>query len=206
MTVMNGSGRKPPRKLFCYSLEGFADAMKQKDLKRSGSEDFVDAYNMAVISICCTDTVPTPEDHLEEGEIPYGTEEHYFKKSTPHILNIEFDDLDPQTWHEEELDLDNAQPVDFMWVREDNEHYKTILYSLDYKKAREIVDFIDANLGRDFYIHCSAGVSRSQGVVRYILDEYYDYAWQIRKENPPFYPNFHVVRMLKRAKREKDNK
>lgn len=192
MQEVKEADKKLARKLWCYSLEGFNRVMESMDLKRSGNEWLVDANNMAVISICTSGT----------------SEEHYFMTGTSHILNIRFDDIDPDTWHQDGFDLDNASPADFVYAREreDEGNFTHYSYALNPVQAKKIVDFIDSNLGRDFYIHCSAGVSRSQGVVRYILDTYDEYIWQIRKDNPPFAPNYHVVRMLKRAKREKDNK
>jgi len=179
---------KPEKKLWCYSLEGFNSFMRDTlKLRREGDEGLIDRMNVAVISICTTECV----------------EEHYFKKSGSHVLNINFDDIDPDSWFFGNFDPDEASPRDYVYKYPDSDKK---LYALNSIQARAIVDFIDANLGCDFYIHCSAGVSRSQGVVRYILDTYDEYIWQIRRDNPPFAPNCHVVRMLKRAKREKDNK
>ena len=69
--------------------------------------------------------------------------------------------------------------------------------------AEKIAEFIDENIDKNFYIHCSAGKSRSQGVVRYILDVYPEVDWETRQDNPCITPNFHVVGELKHAWMEK---
>lgn len=68
-------------------------------------------------------------------------------------------------------------------------------------QAAYLARFLDRNIkeGRGVLVHCSAGASRSQGVVRYILDTYPDIEWMTRDDNPCLTPNMHVVRMLKRA-------
>ena len=74
--------------------------------------------------------------------------------------------------------------------------------ALNYAQASRIVNFIDKQISKDvdaFYIHCSAGKSRSQGVVRYILDTYPQYNWETNPDNHCITTNYHVVRMLKRC-------
>ena len=75
--------------------------------------------------------------------------------------------------------------------------------SLSLETALRICKFIQDNIGKNFYIHCSAGVSRSQGVVRYALDTYGDY--ETNPDNPCVCPNVHVTRMLKRVYMEEYN-
>lgn len=94
----------------------------------------------------------------------------------------------------------------------ENEHYfrqaKNVLNvefldddSLCLEKALDIVKFIHDNIHKDFYIHCSAGKSRSQAIVRYILDCYPQYEWETREDNPCDTPNYHVVQQLKKCHR-----
>ena len=53
------------------------------------------------------------------------------------------------------------------------------------------------------YIHCAVGASRSQGVVRYIVDTYGDeFDIKLNPNNPNNTYNPHVVMMLKRAYRK----
>lgn len=76
---------------------------------------------------------------------------HWFPASTDRILNIEFDDIT-----EDSMDIGNRQ----------------VAKGISLAQADEIVRFIERNKNCDFYIHCHAGVSRSQAVVLYILDFY----------------------------------
>lgn len=71
--------------------------------------------------------------------------------------------------------------------------------SMTDEQAEQIVDFINKNIGKNFYVHCSAGKSRSQGVVRFMTDVYPDIEWETRQDNPCITQNYHVVCMLKRA-------
>ena len=101
-------------------------------------------------------------------------DEHFFKYDSSNILNVEFDDVS-----EEEQGC------------------------ISVCTAEKIVNFIDDNIGKDFYIHCSAGVSRSQGIARYILDMYTEFDYKTRKDNPCITPNITVTAMLKRIKYNK---
>lgn len=109
-------------------------------------------------------------------------QEHYFKVENSQVCNLEFDD-----------------------INEDIRIWKghTIL-GLDEKQAEKLVKFIEENKGKNFYIHCMAGQSRSQGVVRYILDVYPDLYTEkdTRRDNPCLTPNIDVVAKLKRAWRK----
>ena len=186
----------PEMKLYCYSIEGFNNAMKRLGYGRD-DEKLLEKDNIAVISICCTDT--NPEEY--KGMF---AEEHYFlnKSNSPNILNIEFDDLDPALWLGLDFDPDNASKEDFIYGKKSS--YGKSPVALDWEKAKVIVDFVVANIGKDFYVHCSAGVSRSQAVVRFILDCFSfpgngRYNYKTRPDNPCVTPNMHVLRMLKRT-------
>ena len=77
--------------------------------------------------------------------------------------------------------------------------------AMTYEEALKVALFIDNQINsgaKNIIIHCSAGISRSQGIVRYILDTYGDtYDIVTREDNPCITPNYHVVRMLKRVNR-----
>ena len=106
----------------------------------------------------------------------YGNEDdHYFHSNHDNVLNQEFDDVDD-----------------------------SFTESFDANQAKEMIEFIKRNLGRNFVIHCKAGKSRSQGVCRYIIDTYPCMYSDNRtnKSNPCITPNWHVVTMLKRVYRE----
>lgn len=118
--------------------------------------------------------------YLEENEL------HWFKNNTHNVLNLEFDDIDEESIN---------------WKGH-------TFYGLTESQAKQIVEFIDNNKGKHFYIHCKAGRSRSQGICRYILDTYgkeygYDEKESCRKENPCVTPNIRVVSMLKQEYRNK---
>lgn len=66
--------------------------------------------------------------------------------------------------------------------------------------ATKIIEFILYNkkLGRDFYVHCIMGKSRSQAVCRFILDTFpEDYEYKRELENPLRTPNYHILSTLK---------
>lgn len=70
--------------------------------------------------------------------------------------------------------------------------------------ASRIVEFIEEHLGSDFIVCCKAGLSRSQGVVRYILDTYPKIYFEenTNPDNPCNTPNYFVTSILKRKERE----
>lgn len=184
----------PEMKLYCYSIEGFERVMKQLGYGRD-DEKLLERDNIAVISICCTDTNPEEYKGLF-------AEEHYFhnKSDSSNVLNIEFDDLDPATWIGPEFDPEEASDRDFYYAPDTPNPPR----ALDWELSAKIVKFIVHNLGKDFYVHCSAGVSRSQAIARFILDAFSwpgngRYNYKTRPENPPELPNQHVLRMLKRT-------
>lgn len=109
--------------------------------------------------------------------------DHWFKTNHENVLNIEFDDVDEDIVYEGHL-------------------FKVI----SDKDARKIVDFIDDNIGKTFFIHCRAGKSRSQAIFRFMADFYPSIYtnWCGRRENPCKSPNIAVVASLKRAFYEKN--
>lgn len=76
-------------------------------------------------------------------------EEHWFKRNHPNVLNLEFDD-----------------------VTHDLEWHGHIFKAMTEQQAREAYEFIQKNLGRDFYVHCRAGVSRSAAISDFITTNY----------------------------------
>lgn len=129
--------------------------------------------NSAFISICGTH--PVQEFVLQEGEY------HYLDKGDS-VLNLDFDDIN-----------EAIVPI---------ESTDSVAKGLDPLQAELAVRFIKDNLGKDFYIHCRAGHSRSQAFVRYILDMYDTlYDFQIRPENPPTNYNQYVKTKLLDAAR-----
>ena len=83
-----------------------------------------------------------------------------------------------------------------------NIEFKDDSEDFDITLAKKIVEFIDSNIGKDFYVHCIMGKSRSQAVCRYILETYPElYTYGREYENPLKTANPHVLSTLKRVKR-----
>lgn len=93
--------------------------------------------------------------------------EHWFKRNHPNVLNLEFDD-----------------------VEKDAE----ISHVITESQAKKIVDFIEANLGKQIFVHCQAGISRSGAVCRYIMSNY-DY-YKDSEGGKHIMPNAEVLRKL----------
>lgn len=98
------------------------------------------------------------------------TNEHYFQYGTPKVLNIDF-------WDVNGYDVEGIK-------------------GLTDEQAGIICSFISENIGDDFYVHCRAGVSRSQAVAQFLHDEY---GYEIESVAPHGrYPNAHVLSLLKK--------
>lgn len=107
--------------------------------------------------------------YLEESE------EHWFKQNHLNVLNLEFDD-----------------------ISEDMVYHGHKLSALNEKQANELFSFIEKNIGKDFIIHCRAGVSRSQAVASFINDMYYENGYcEIETHIKLKRPNQHVLTSLK---------
>ena len=127
--------------------------------------------NSCFISICNTQD---GSDYMFPEEL-----EHHFKIETPEVINLNFDDTDePRT----------------LW------NGKISLIGMSQEQADRLAEFIERNQTKDIYVHCEAGLSRSQGVVRYILDIYGDsHEFELNRYNPCLTPNLYVTSLLKRA-------
>jgi len=80
------------------------------------------------------------------------TTKHWFKENHSNVLNVEFDDI----------------PCDeFEWEGH-------IFKGISMQQADEMYKFITDNIGKNFYIHCRAGRSRSMAVGKFIRDFYSD--------------------------------
>jgi predicted protein tyrosine phosphatase len=140
--------------------------------------------NIAIVSIV-SENDPNPQFTLEPSY---------------RVIDVRFDDCDPYEFCEYDSDVS-----DFSYYSEWLGKYVKI-HCLDGTQADMIVRRIDewANDSKidTIIVHCSAGASRSQGIVRYIHDTYSteDYEVKARTDNPCDTPNYHVVSMLKRAR------
>ena len=183
---------KKERILYCYSQEKFDELMESLGWKEP-PEGF------STVSICSP---------WNEG---FG---HWFKPGTPNNYNIDCDDVvHPFWWDKDYYDIAEKMYLNGQ-VKESNEYFNYYrkdengrhldLRMFNYEQAFLLASWIDVQMvnGHDnFYVHCAAGMSRSQAIVRYIIDTYVDYDWKTRKENPCDYYNNHMLLMLKRATR-----
>lgn len=147
------------QKLFCYSANEFKQTMDDNKWTNRTLPS-----NVACIEICAT---PDVRDYY--GQLFSITDKPWFlnRKSLgpvpENVLKLNFDDITES-------------------VRSIGEDRSA--YGMNVDQAKQIVEFIDKNIDKDFYIHCHAGKSRSQAIVRYILDFYPDHDWETRPENP----------------------
>ena len=129
---------------------------------------------VAVISICCTE--PVAKNFVSSGYC--GVEDVHYFADAENVLNIDFDDI-------------------FTATKDCGYYVATCITN---EQALEIVKFIEAHKDCDFYLHCNAGKSRSQAVVRYIIDAYSDeYEIELNPNFPCEYPNEFVLDALRRA-------
>ena len=130
--------------------------------------------NLAFISIIGTPQVLS--DYLEEP-----LTEHWFKRNHPNVLNLDFDDV--------------GHDLQFV-----NCEFK----AMSPKQAKETVEFIERNLGKDFIIHCRAGVSRSQAIGCFIYDFYKEHFYEEQPYLKRDFANKGVFMALKKVLYERD--
>ena len=118
--------------------------------------------------------IVTPPSDMAVVSIGEPTEsEHYFTDSE-NVLNIDFFDV-------------NGYEVEG-------------IKGMDDSQAEVVFRFMENNIGKDFYIHCRAGVSRSQAVGRFLSDIYgYEV---VSVANNGAFPNQHVLSLLKQKYRD----
>ena len=198
---------KPIRNILCYSHYDFDNIMR--------NNNWIDRLpqGISAISICS----PNEEDLAE----------HWFKNDynvigedhNPRVFNLDIDDASPFWFenHESEcydksLELFDSNKkkqsnayFNHIYINGQNKEFVNVLHVLDYEEAFKLADWIDWRIKHDdtIYVHCVVGASRSQGVVRYIVDTYGDeFDIKLNPNNPNNTYNPHVVMMLKRAYRE----
>ena len=130
--------------------------------------------NVAFISICCTETENS------------SYETHLLSDNHDNVINLDFDDINGYTLKDQFPDDD--------YVKDNPAR------GLNDEQGLQLVKFIENNIGKDIYVHCSAGVSRSQGVVKFILEYYNDYYKEsdTNPDNPCKMPNQHVFDVLRK--------
>lgn len=130
----------------------------------------------AFISICCSKDC----EMYWNGWTEEDNNRHWFEKEAGNVINLEFDDVTHFT----------------EFLCHDDEKGKIYAHGISDEDAKRLHDFIWRNQGKNFIIHCRAGMSRSQAVCRYITDVFEGY--ETRVENPCRYPNIFVLNKLHR--------
>lgn len=166
------------KKLNCLSIYFFNIIMEKIGLYKDTSNLPED---IAIISIC------EPEDN-RGNDYP----KRYFTNNHKNILTQDFDDIDADMhiW-------DN-------FYRTDPERYIVyqgqLLRPFTDQQADEMVNFIISNLGKTFFIHCYAGVSRSKAVTKFIFDTFDEYSVDDCPQwKDPEIPNKYVIKKLNEA-------
>ena len=198
---------KEIRNILCYSHIAFDKIME--------NNKWIDKLPLGVsaISICSPNEVDLAEHWFKNDYNTLG------KDHNPRVFNLDIDDLSPFWFenHESEcydtaLDLYNNEKIkqsnayfSHLYISGENKERVDVVHALDYEESFKLVRWIDCRIKYDktIYIHCAVGASRSQGVVRYIVDTYgNEYDIRLNPDNPNNTYNPHVVMMLKRAYRE----
>lgn len=198
---------KEIRNVLCYSHIDFDKIME--------NNKWIDKLPLGVfaISICSPNEVDLSEHWFKNDYNTLGNGHN------PRVFNLDIDDLSPFWFenHESEcydtaLDLYNNEKIkqsnayfSHLYISGENKERVDVVHALDYEESFNLVRWIDYRIKYDetIYIHCAVGASRSQGVVRYIVDTYgNEYDIRLNPDNPNNTYNPHVVMMLKRAYRE----
>jgi len=153
-------------KIKVLSKKLFDTMMHFRGINDETVETFADH---AFISIRCSDNAIKQFD----GKRTDVTAHHWFQSSHPNVLNIAFDDIGPK-------------------LKEEN-----LTFTLfDETHAVQILDFWKKNRGKTWYIHCTAGKSRSGACGDFIRQiEGYDLE-TFQRDNPIVDPNGHILRIL----------
>ena len=105
----------------------------------------------------------------------YIPDKHYFLNNHKNVLNVEFDDVDKDT-----------KIADLLFK------------AITQEQADRIVNFIAQNIGKDFYIHCTAGISRS-GAVGSFIHDFFNNDNSVELIHRGIHPNVEVLAKLKRS-------
>jgi len=196
---------KPIKNILCYSHYDFDNIMRN-----NGWTDTL-PKGVSAISICSPN-----EGDLAEHWFKHDHKEARENSDYNRVFNLDIDDASPFWFENHESECyDNALELyldgqvkrsnsyfNHLYISGENKQWVELLHVLDYEEAFNLADWIEWRLKHDdtIYIHCAVGASRSQGVVRYIVDTYkFDYDIRLNPNNPNNTYNPHVLMMLKRA-------
>ena len=162
------------QKLWCTDFEGFKQLVEANGWTESVPD------NIAIISINNGKDAGTIEEcHLCTGE---------------NVLNLNFDDIDPTV-----LGL-SEDATEYTYQTKDGRLNTVEFFTRE--QAEAAIKFIEKYQNRDFYIHCSAGISRSQAFIRFIQTVYHEINWGLNPVNPCIHPNGFVCQKLLQVWRE----
>lgn len=156
-------------KVMCYSWYGF-----QQELNRNGWRD---------------GNLPSDWVFVSIGNYKPKDSEPHILSECEQVINLNFDDISGYCiW--------DALPME-EWTPEKKEAYKDV-YGMSDTDAERLYTFLKKHIGKNVMVHCSAGISRSQGVVRFLTDCYPDIYTETNPDKPCVMPNQYVSSMLKR--------
>lgn len=198
---------KPIKNILCYSHYDFDKIMKENNWIDKLPE------KISAVSICSPNEVDLAE-HWFKNDYHSNNEDF-----NPRVFNLDIDDISPfwfenheNDCYDKSLELFNEGKTkqsnmyfSHIYINGQNKEFVDTLHSLDYEEAFDLCEWINWRIKHDdtIYIHCAIGASRSQGVVRYIVDTYKnEFDIRLNPNNPNNTYNPHVVMMLKRAYRE----
>ena len=164
------------KKLWCLSFLDF----KELALKNGWDEKVPN--DIAIISI-------------NNGEYTCPADEYHICKDAENVLNLNFDDADP-------VSIGLNENTDVYTFNSYGEEITLEFFTNE--MADKAIKFIDKNKDKNFFIHCSAGISRSQAFIRFIGNTYYDVDWKLNPNNPCICPNGYVYQQLTKKYREYD--
>ena len=123
-------------------------------------------------------------------------DEYHICKDASNVLNLNFDDSDPVA-----LGLnDNLETFTY---KRNHDNKEITLKFFSKSMAKKCIEFIEANKDKHFFIHCSAGISRSQAFVKFIKNAYCETEFYTNPDNPCRHPNGFVYQKLAQAYRER---
>lgn len=160
------------QQLICVNKRDF-----ERICRDEGWSDSNPPTDAALISICCHEEVA--KFVLFDGDA------HFFSEDHANVLNVEFDDIT------EDVKVFDGKEYGFPG--------KLTAKGITPETSEKIVRFIEDHKDMDFLIHCRAGKSRSQGVVRYILD-FYEGPFHTNPGNPCRFYNTHTYTALRKAR------
>ena len=170
------------------SVADFKHTMQDNDLYDSNIEQRTD---LAVISIGNSFEDGDPDDIFSNGP-----SSRWFRYQHRNVLNLTFDDITaPEKW--QLMSASAKRPAGDAPIENGIPDSDCVLF--DEEMARQIVQFVEDNHRAEIWIvHCSAGVSRSGAVSRWLKD-CLKFKYGIEADNVDgryAVPNAYVLRML----------